>query len=47
MRELRRAWHLYRSDSRAETVAAAVLLGAVAVPVLRALWEVKTRRGRG
>jgi hypothetical protein len=40
-RELRNAWKLYQSDSRAETVAALALAFAVAAPVIRSVWEVK------
>lgn len=45
--ELRQAWRLWRSDSRAETVAAVVLIGVVAAPIVRALWEVKRESRRG
>jgi hypothetical protein len=39
--ELKQAWRMYRSDSRAETVAALVLAIAVAAPVVREIWEVR------
>lgn len=39
--ELRRAWRMYRSDSRAETVAALALATVVAAPVVREIWEVR------
>ena len=49
-REIRRAWRLYRTDSRADTVAAVIILGVVAVPVVRAYStyrEVKGKSSRG
>jgi hypothetical protein len=46
-REIRNAWRLYRSDSRAETVAALALVFVVAAPVIRAYLEVKSESSRG
>jgi hypothetical protein len=45
--DLRRAWRLYQTDSRADTLVAVALIGAVAVPVVRVYWEVKRTERRG
>lgn len=43
LERLRRARDLYQTDSRADTIVAVVLVGAVAYPVVR-LWWVMRRR---
>ena len=45
--ELRSAWKLYRSDSRAETVAALALVSVVAVPAVRSYLEVRRKSSQG
>jgi hypothetical protein len=41
--ELRRAYRLYQTDSRADTIAAAALAVAVAVPTIVRLWRLRRR----
>jgi len=45
--ELRRAWRLFRTNNRADTVAAVAILAVVAAPVVRSLWEVRKTSSRG
>jgi hypothetical protein len=45
--ELRRAWRLYQTDSGMDTVAAVLIVVVVAIPVVRAWWEVKQTSSRG
>jgi hypothetical protein len=47
LHELRRAYGLYKTDNRADTVAALAILAVVAVPAVRTIWEVRTRQRRG
>jgi hypothetical protein len=45
--DLRRAWRLYQTDSRADTLVAVFIIGALAAPAVRAYWEVKRTERRG
>jgi hypothetical protein len=37
--ELRRAWRLYQTDSRGDTLLAVVLVAVVAYPLVRLWWK--------
>ena len=45
--ELRRAWRLYQTDSRADTYGAVAIVEVVSLPIVRSLWEVKRKSSRG
>lgn len=40
---LRRAWRLYQTDNRADTIVAVVLVGVVVYPLVQVWWNL--RRG--
>lgn len=43
MEALARAYRLYQTDSRADTIAAFVIIAVVAVPALVRLWRLRRR----